>query len=258
MSDEACPAAIAHSAPASRMLAALSVLMAITSTYLHDTLGVAVVLIMGGVAGALSYRAFAGHAQTHVRANTASGHATGDTAGESARPRGSSAQSELNEIRRLVGVGSQLLREINQTTATATLTVTHSCRAAMPAIQDLQAHYRRQSASDHGDASLMEAEAAAISMHLNEVLAAMQFQDIVRQQNEHIQLLLDVVGEHAGAMADSLPATSLPQELARMAEKARHIERQCVMSSQRDAHAGVAANAHGHAALNQAPSVELF
>lgn len=253
MSDGQRFAAIAHRGAASWMLAAAAVLIAITSTIQHDTVGATVVAVCAAIAGALTCRAFAAQPAS-IKASAD----PGESAPQPVPATGPSIEGELREVRRLVDVCTRLLGESSEVTANASLAITRACCAAMPAIQALHAHHQHNADATDETAAGLSAHVATIDASSNDVLAAMQFQDVVRQQHEHTQSLLQAIGEHVEILGLCLDRTPRPADLLPMAERARALELGCVMASQRDAYAGETTNEDKDPAGARAPSVELF
>ena len=90
---------------------------------------------------------------------------------------------------------------------------------------------------------------------LDDALARLQFQDVLRQQIGSVMTALQMLGQHSGHLAELLRTGTPPESLQSSDERLQHLHSSYVTERQRAIHASTAtSNAD---ALNS-PRVELF
>ena len=90
---------------------------------------------------------------------------------------------------------------------------------------------------------------------LDDALARLQFQDVLRQQIGSVMTALQMLGQHSGHLAELLRTGTPPESLQSSDERLQHLHSSYVTERQRAIHASTAASDAD--ALNS-PRVELF
>lgn len=90
---------------------------------------------------------------------------------------------------------------------------------------------------------------------LDDALARLQFQDVLRQQIGSVMTALQMLGQHSGHLAELLQTGTPPESLQSSDERLQHLHSSYVTERQRAIHASTAASDAD--ALNS-PRVELF
>jgi methyl-accepting chemotaxis protein len=101
----------------------------------------------------------------------------------------------------------------------------------------------------------VETESEAIAVPIMDIMGSIQFQDIIRQQLEQLDLMADMVDGHIGSIGVMLDSGRDELEEETLSQKLDNMFSNYVMATQRDTHLA----AHGQAVSKDAGSlIELF
>lgn len=155
------------------------------------------------------------------------------------RAHAASVAGELRAMTRLGELGHGLLDQVVEQTEGAALGIIRQCDAIDAAL-------------DAGDDA-----ATAVRLAVNELLSTMQFQDLARQQIEHVQQVHDALQAHAQSLAGYLESPGEGDFPGKpLAEQLDDFYQCYVMDAQRRVHARQMGGAVEESGA--APAVELF
>lgn len=169
-----------------------------------------------------------------------------------------SGQSDAS-ARRLRGEIDALTKKMTDALNSTGDTTSTDLDAQLARIAEVETALEHQFASvTQGAAAIVEEVQTTASQLASLTLAAMsgvQFQDLVRQIIEQVQMSLQRVVEHSQALAANAGGELGAAELERLRTDLTEVETSYVMQRQRDTHGQVTATA---TAADSAPAIELF